>query len=236
MGKTQRVEAGRDRMTSLSDIWNAFNDPILDGPGETVTHLKMSLVALLFAAGIGVAAGVAAAKLGRVAAFVVIAIGNLGRTVPTFAVMALVVAVSSIGFWPAVVGLILLGIPPILLNAYTGVKEVDADTVEAARGMGLTSFQLLGRVELPVAMPLMFAGIRISAVQIVATAALAGLVGAGGLGILVLSGLANNKTDVLLAGAIPIALLAVATEILFSGIFRFLTPRGLRLARGPSNQ
>jgi osmoprotectant transport system permease protein len=223
-------------MTSLAEIWDAFNDPILDGPGETVTHVRMSLVALLIATGVGVAAGVGAAKLGRVAAFTVIAVGNLGRTVPTFAVMALVVALSSIGFWPAVIGLILLGIPPILLNAYTGVKEVDAGMVEAARGMGLTPLQLLGRVELPVAIPLMFAGIRISAVQIVATAALAGLVGAGGLGVLVVSGLANNKTDVLLAGAIPIALLAVLTEIVFSGMSRLLTPRGLRLARSSSTQ
>ena len=221
-------------MSSAAEIWSAFNDPILDGPGETITHVKMSLFALSAATGVGVLAGVAAAKLGRVASFLVIAIGNLGRTVPTFAVMALVVALSSIGFWPAVVGLILLGIPPVLLNAYTGIREVDAPTVEAARGMGLTPVQVLGRVELPVALPLIFAGIRISAVQIVATAALAGLVGAGGLGVLVVSGLANSKTDVLLAGAIPIALLAVLTEVLFSGLSRFLTPRGLRLARSPS--
>jgi osmoprotectant transport system permease protein len=218
-------------MSMAAEIWDAFNDPILDGPGETVTHIQMSVVALTAATGVGVVAGVAAAKLGRVASFLVIAIGNLGRTVPTFAVMALVVALSSIGFWPAVIGLILLGIPPILLNAYTGVREVDPDTVEAARGMGLTPVQLLARVELPVAVPLMFAGIRISAVQIVATAALAGLVGAGGLGVLVLSGLANNDTAVLLAGAIPIALLAVATEMLFSTLSRLLTPKGLRLAR-----
>ena len=218
-------------MSMVAEIWDAFTDPILDGPGETVTHIRMSLVALILATGIGIVAGVAAAKLGRVASFLVIAIGNLGRTVPTFAVMALVVALSSIGFWPAVTGLILLGIPPILLNAYTGVREVDRDTVEAARGMGLTPIQLLARVELPVAVPLMFTGIRISAVQIVATAALAGLVGAGGLGVLVLSGLANNDTAVLLAGAVPIALLAIATEMLFSTLSRLLTPKGLRLAR-----
>lgn len=223
-------------MISPGEIWDAFQNPILDGPGATWTHVKMSFVALAIATVVGIVAGVAAAKLGRGAGFIVIGLGNLGRTVPTFALMALVVALTSIGFWPAAVGLILLGIPPILLNAYTGISEVDASTVEASRGMGLTPLQVLTRVEFPMSVPYLFAGIRISAVQIVATAALAGLVGAGGLGVLVVSGLANNQTAVLLAGAIPIALLAIATELGFTGLSRVLTPRGLRIARRPTNR
>lgn len=222
-------------MISAGEIWDAFNDPILDGPGATLTHVMMSFVALGLAGAIGVPLGVLAAKLGRIASFLVIAVGNLGRTVPTFAVMALAVTLASVGFWPAVIGLVLLGIPPILLNAYTGVREVDRATVEASRGMGLTPWQVLSRVELPVSVPLIITGMRVSAVQIVATAALAGVVGAGGLGVLVVSGLANANDAVLLAGAIPIALLAVATEVGFGLAGRVLTPKGLRIARGSTS-
>src|SRR5690606_37342638 len=145
--------------------------------------------------------------------------------------IALVLAVSSLGFWPAVIGLFGLGVPPILLNTYTGIRGVDPGAVEASRGMGLTAPQILARVELPLAVPLIFAGIRTSAVQIVATAALVGLVGVGGLGVIVQSGLANDQPDVLLAGAIPIALLAALAEALFGAAQWLLTPRGLRLAR-----
>jgi osmoprotectant transport system permease protein len=196
----------------------------------------LSATALAIAAGIGVALGVACAKLGRAASFLVVTIANLGRTVPTFAIMALVVALSSLGQGPAIVGLVALGVPPILLNAYTGVRSVDAGTVEASRGMGLSATQLLLRVELPIATPLVFAGIRTSAVQIVATATLAGLLGAGGLGDVVLAGLNNNQNDVMLAGAIPVALLALLAEGLFAAVERLATPAGLRLARRLATQ
>jgi osmoprotectant transport system permease protein len=133
-----------------------------------------------------------------------------------------------------VLGLFALGVPPILLNAYTGVKEVDAGAIEASRGMGLTPLQVLGRVELPMAMPLVFAGVRTSAVQIVATAALAGVIGADGLGVIVQSGLANSQDDVILAGAIPITILAALAEALFAGAERLVTPKGLRIGRRPT--
>ncbi len=113
------------------------------------------------------------------------------------------------------------------------MKEVDPGVVEASRGMGFTPLQVLGRVELPIAMPLIFAGIRTSSVQIIATAALAGLVGAGGLGVIVSSGLANNQDDVILAGAIPITILAALSELVFGGAERLATPRGLRISRRP---
>ncbi len=212
-----------------SDIWDAFTDPILDGPEQLWIHIRLSVTALAVASVLGVALGVVAAKSGRVAGFLVIAVSNLGRTVPTFALMALVVALSSIGEGPALVGLIALGVPPVLLNAFTGIREVDRGVVEAARGMGFTPAGVLTRVELPMALPLLFAGVRISAIQIVATAALAAAVGAGGLGVLILSGLANGDDAVLLAGAIPTALLALGIGGLLSALQRLLTPRGLRL-------
>lgn len=219
-------------MSWPADTWTAFEQN--GGWDQTVTHVRLSATSLAIAAAGGVAVGVACAKLGRASAFAVTTVANLGRTVPTFALIALIMAVTSLGFWPTVVGLTLLGLPPILLNATTGVMEADRGAVDAARGMGLTGVQVMRRVELPMAMPLVWAGVRNSSVQIIATAALAGVVGADGLGVIVQSGLANGQTDVLLAGAIPITILAIAAEGLFAGAERASTPRGLRLARKPS--
>ena len=204
-----------------------------DGWEQTWVTIKLSLTALGLATLVGLVLGIVCAKVGRAAAFLVITVSNLGRTVPTFAIIALILALTGLGFWPAALGLFLLGIPPILLNTFTGVKEVDPGAVEASRGMGFTPLQVLGRVELPIAMPLIFAGIRTSSVQIIATAALAGLVGAGGLGVIVASGLANNQDDVILAGAIPITILAALSELVFGGAERLVTPRGLRISRWP---
>jgi osmoprotectant transport system permease protein len=214
-------------------IWDAFNDPNLDGPAQLVTTIRLSLIALAVATVAGAVLGVVAAKLGRAAGFLVVAVSNLGRTVPTFALITLVVALTTIGDGPALVGLIALGIPPVLLNTYTGIREVDRGVVEAARGMGFTSRAILGRIELPLALPLVVTGIRVSAIQIVATTALAAAVGAGGLGVLILAGLANSDSDTLLAGAIPTALLALLIGALLGLAERLLTPRGLRIARTP---
>lgn len=221
-------------MSLLADVWDAFNDPNLNGPGELATHLRLSLAALGIAGVVGVVLGVLCAKVGRAASFFVVTISNLGRTIPTFAAMALIVALTSIGFRPALIALVALGIPPILLNTFTGIREVDTGAVQAARGMGMTPAQVLGRVEMPIALPLIFAGLRISAVQIVATAALAGAIGSGGLGVLILAGLANDQTDVLLAGAIPTTLLALGLGGLLGATQRLLTPKGLRLDRRSS--
>jgi osmoprotectant transport system permease protein len=216
----------------MADTWTAFQEN--NGWGQTGTHIRLSATSLGIATVGGIVLGVTCAKIGRGAAFVVTTIANLGRTIPTFALIALILAVTSLGFWPTVVGLVLLGLPPILLNATTGIREADAGAVDAARGMGLTRAGVLRRVEMPMAMPLIWAGVRNSSVQIIATAALAGVVGADGLGVIVQSGLANSQTDVLLAGAIPITILAVAAEGLFASAERVSTPRGLRLARQPS--
>ena len=213
----------------MGGVWNAFTEQ--NGWSQTWIHVKLSLAALALATIVGLSLGILCAKIGRAAAFIVVTVSNLGRTVPTFALIALILALTSLGFWPAVFGLFLLGVPPILLNTYTGVKEVDRGVIEASRGMGFRPWQVLGRVELPMAMPLIFAGIRTSSVQIIATAALAGLVGANGLGVIVSSGLANNQDDVILAGAIPITILAALSEFVFGGAERIATPRGLRISR-----
>lgn len=218
-------------MSVLNETWSFYqsNENLVDT--SIRTHIRLSLISLGIATGIGIALGIVCAKVGRSASFVVVTVANLGRTVPTFAIIVLVAALWQLGFAPAILGLVLLGIPPILLNTFTGVRDVDRDIIEASRGMGLTRAQILGRVELPNALPLVFAGVRISAVQIVATATLATFVGAGGLGDLIVAGLTNQQNDVLLAGAIPLAVLALLAEGLFAGAERLITPKGLRIGR-----
>jgi osmoprotectant transport system permease protein len=216
-------------MSLASDTWTAFVDN--EGWERLGQHVQMSAVSLALAAVIGFGLGIACAKGGPVGSFAIAGAGLVGRTVPTFAAMALVIALTSIGFWPAVIGLTLLGIPSVLLNVATGVREADRDVIEAARGMGFTGPQIVGRVELPLALPLVFAGLRSAAVMIVATAALAGAVGAGGLGVTIIAGLNNNQTDVLLAGAIPVTLLALAAEAAIVAAQLFVTPKRLRRAR-----
>jgi osmoprotectant transport system permease protein len=215
----------------LSQTWDFYtqNRDLVDP--AFWQHVRLCAAALALAAVTGIVLGIVCAKLGRALAFVITAVASLGRTVPTFAVMGIVLTLSTVGFWPAVIGLYLLAVPPVLLNTFTGIREVDPGVTEASRGMGLRPHQILGRVELPIAVPLISAGIRTAAVEVVATATLAGLVGGGGLGQVVLSGLDTGQDDVLLAGAIPVALLALAAQLLFGGVERLATPRGLRIAR-----
>ncbi len=216
-------------MSLLSDTWTAFLEN--EGWERLAQHVELSVVALLLAVAIGVVLGIACSKGGPIGSFAIAATGLIGRTVPTFAAMALVIALTSIGFWPAAIGLTALGIPSVLLNVATGIRGADRVAVEAARGMGLTPVQVLGQVELPLALPLVFTGLRSAAVMIVSTAALAGAVGAGGLGVTIIAGLSNNQTDVLLAGAIPVTLLAVAAEGIVIGAESLTTPKRLRRAR-----
>ncbi|MCW2923763.1 MAG: hypothetical protein JWM98_1167 [Thermoleophilia bacterium] len=193
-------------------------------------HLTLSLVALLLSIAIGLPLGAWLTRRERWA-FAVTSVANLGRTVPSLALLALVYPFVGTGFTPAVIALVALGVPPILLATYTGIREVDADVRDAAAGMGLTSMQRLVQAELPVASPVVIAGIRTSAVQVVASATLASLIGGGGLGELIMAGLTNLRYDLLFAGALLVALLAAATEVAFSVLESRGLPLGIRLLR-----
>jgi osmoprotectant transport system permease protein len=216
-------------MSLLANTWDAFQAN--EGWERVIEHVKLSAVPLAIAGAIGLVLGIACAKGGPVGSFAVSTTGIAGRLIPTFAAMALVMALTSVGFWPAVVGLTLLGIPPVLLNVASGIQLADRGAVEAARGMGYTRTQLLRNVELPLAVPFVFTGLRTAAVMIVSTAALAGAIGAGGLGVTIIAGFSNNQDDVLLAGAIPVTLLALAAEGILVAFHRLITPTGLRRSR-----
>jgi osmoprotectant transport system permease protein len=172
-----------------------------------------------------------AAVLGhtRRGALLAVSIVNIGRAIPSFAVIALVLPFSlrwgfGLGFWPTMVALVLLAVPPIFTNTYTGVRDVPADAVEAARGMGLRPRDVITRVELPVALPLVLTGIRVSASQVVATATLGALVGYRCLGTPIVAGFQRQDKGELLAAAILVALLALVTDGLFSLAVRWLVP------------
>jgi osmoprotectant transport system permease protein len=199
--------------------------------GEALAaHLELSVLALLTGILVAIPLAVAVSRT-RLGALVAINITNLGRAVPDLAVLGFGFVLFGLGFVPAYVALALISIPPIMINAVTGLNQVDAKVVDSARGMGFSGFQILTRVRLPLAAPVIFAGIRTAAVQVIAGATLATFIGGGGLGDLIVAGFQSNSVVTQLAGAIPVALLAIVAELLFGGLERLSTPKGLRLTR-----
>jgi osmoprotectant transport system permease protein len=197
---------------------------------QLLVHVELSVAALLI--GVVVAVPIALATF-RSALWATVAIntGNIGRAVPSLAILALVFPLLGCGFAPSLVALTLLAIPPILINASTGLRQVNPQVIDAARGMGLSGGQILSSIQLPIAAPVIFAGIRTSAVQVVASATLATFVGGGGLGDLIVLGLQRNNPAVLIAGSLTVAALALITEVGFGALERIFTPKGLLVAR-----
>ena len=214
-------------MEFFASVLEWFADPAHwrgdDGiPTRLWEHVQLSGLAVGIAAAIALPLGLFLGHTGR-GAFAAINIANMGRALPSLALIALGLVVSitlglGLGFWPTLFALVPLAVPPILTNTFVAVRGVDRDTVEAARGMGLRESQILRSVELPLALPLILVGVRTAAVNVVATATLGALVAGGALGRYIVDGLALQEFDRLFAGALLVALLAVATEGLF-GIF-----------------
>jgi len=200
-------------------------------PALTAEHLLMSVIAVLIAALIALPIGIWLGHRGRGGAAVVV-IANTSRALPTFALL-LLFASSAIGFGdrPLVLAAAIFAIPPILTNTYTGLLEVDQDIREAARGMGMSGARSLAVVELPLALPLIGAGLRTAAVQVIATVPLAGLVGGGGLGPIIVTGLATRRFGEVLAGGLLVIGLCLAAEAAFAGTQRLLTPTPMRPPR-----
>lgn len=200
-------------------------------PARLIEHVAMSAVAVAIAAVIGLPAGLYIGHRRRFE-FLVVSVLNFGRAIPSFGLLFLFVLVFGIGLsYPAplrpsiLFALVLLAIPPILTNTYVGVQSVDADTLEAARGMGMTEWQVLTKLEIPLGAPLILAGLRTASVQVVATATLAAVVAGGGLGRFILDGFATRDFPQIFGGALLVALLAIVTEGAFSLLERVITPR-----------
>lgn len=196
---------------------NVFFETLNARKGELLTtlieHIQLSFIALIIAVLIGVPLGILLTKTRKVSE-IVINIAAVMQTIPSLALLGLMIPLFGIGKVPAVIALIIYALLPILRNTYTGIVEVDGSLVEAARGIGMKTMRRLTKVELPIAMPVIMAGIRTAMVLIIGTATLAALIGAGGLGDLILLGIDRNNTALILIGAIPAALLAIIFDII----------------------
>jgi len=199
-------------------------------PHRLLQHVGLSAVVLLIAIGLALPLGLWLGHRGRGAA-AVIALANVARAVPSFGLIVLGVVAFGIGAGPVIVALVVLAVPPILVNTSTAVREVDADLKEAARGQGLSERQLLRQVEVPASVPLILAGIRTAAVLVVATATLAAVVpGVGGLGPYIVDGIGQQDFPKAVSGAVLVALLAAMTEGALAVVQHLATPAGLRPA------
>jgi osmoprotectant transport system permease protein len=193
-----------------------------------VDHLRISVAAVAFASAVAIPPALWLGHVRR-GGVVATALVNIGRAVPSFAILALVFPLSlrygfGLGFWPTLVALVALAIPPIFTNSYAGIVGVDDAVVDAARGMGMRGSEVLRRVEVPYAMPLLLTGLRVSSVQVVATATLGALVGFGGLGAFINEGFRQQDDGKLLTGAVLVAVVAIAVELAFGVVQRRLTP------------
>jgi osmoprotectant transport system permease protein len=193
----------------------------------TLNQLELTLFGLAAALIIALPLGLYLGHRGVGETFAV-AIGNAGRAIPELALIALMAAVVGVGLGPLTVALAILGIPPILTNTYVGIRQVDQSTVSAARGMGMTEFQILRKVEVPLAIPTIFAGIRGATIAVVATATIGTIAGFTTLGDFIVNRSIYGENGVL-AGAIMVALLALVLEFSLALLQRRLTPRGVKL-------
>ncbi|MFD7718021.1 ABC transporter permease [Streptomyces sp. NPDC059814] len=188
-------------------------------------HLYVSGVALALACAIALPVALFLGHIGKGGALAV-NISNVGRAVPVFAVLALfmVSPLRNSGYVPTIIALVLFAVPPLLTNAYVGMTEVDRSVTEAARGMGMSGPQLFVRVELPLAYPMIMTGLRSAAVQVVATATIAAMVGQGGLGRIITAGFNTYNTPQVVAGALLVAVLALLVETVLVALDRALSP------------
>jgi osmoprotectant transport system permease protein len=223
-------------MTTLTDAWDWLTDSAHwagdDGIWHRLLqHLLLTVVCLVVSCLIALPVALVLGHLGKGGALAV-NISNVGRAVPTFAVLVLLL-LTPIGDWgegPTVVALVLFALPPLLTNAYVGMREVDRSVVQAARGMGMTGRQMLFHVELPLSLPMVLNGVRIAAVQLVATATIAALAGGGGLGRIITAGFNLASTPQVVAGAVLVAVFALIVEGVFEVAER-LAPRWTRGTR-----
>ncbi len=199
-------------MDTLQKALEYALDPSNDFADALGMHLKLSGVALLIAVAIGVPLGIWISRFGAPAQIVVNIMGVV-RVVPSIAVLFLLLPPLHTGFRPSAVALTLLAVPPLLINTDAGMRSVDRTVLEAGRGLGMSAWRLLWRVQMPLALPVVLAGLRIAAVEVIASATLATLIGGGGLGDFIAAGLSLSRNYILLVGAIPVALLALIVEL-----------------------
>jgi osmoprotectant transport system permease protein len=212
-------------------------DFLRDNPGliweKVLEHLQLSAAAIGVALLIAIPTGVILGHLHK-GSFLAINAANIGRALPSLALISIGLGFLGVGFVNVMLAMVILAVPPLITNAYVAVDQVDPDAVEAARGMGMRPIQVLTKVELPLALPLVFAGIRTAVVYVIATGTLAAIAGGGGLGDIIFNQPSYRLAGVV-AGSMVIAALAFAAEGLFAVLQRGLTPKGIRGGKRPTD-
>jgi osmoprotectant transport system permease protein len=203
--------------------------------GWTLEHLWLVVIAIIIAIILGIVVGIYITGKGKEhVADTVLYLAEIMMTVPSLALFGLLMLIlvsmglKAIGFLPAVIALIIYGQLPILRNTYTAIRGVDPAMIEAGKGMGMTERQLLFKIKLPLAVPVIMAGLRNAIVLLIGIAAIAALIGAGGLGVPIFRGLRNARMDLIILGGISVSILALLVDALMSGVERWVTPKGLR--------
>jgi osmoprotectant transport system permease protein len=215
----------------VGDVIAWFGDPAHwqgpDGiPVRTFEHVWLSVAAVLIACVVAVPIGLWLGHFGK-GGVIAVQVSNIGRAVPTYAALVLLALAPppfGLNITSTLTALVLFALPPLLTNTYVGMREVDRGAVDAALGMGMNGWQLLRRVELPLATPLIMTGIRLAAVQVVATATIAALVAGPGLGAIITNGFGRQDLPQLIAGALLVAVLALLVEVLMAVLERVVTP------------
>jgi osmoprotectant transport system permease protein len=230
----------------MNEVMAFFMDPAnWEGsrgiPSRLVEHLAVSGLAIAVATAIGLPIGLYIGHTGR-GANLAINLANIGRAVPSYAVMVMILPLAvaaapvfgysarqGLNFVPIVVAMTLLAVPPVLVGAYAGLRSVDRDLIEAARGMGLRERQILTQTEMPIASPIIVGGFRTATLQVIATATIGAILSGGGLGRFIIDGMSQGRSGSasIFAGAILVTVLAVGVDALLSLVQRRLTPRGL---------
>jgi osmoprotectant transport system permease protein len=219
----------------FGDLIGWFGDPAhwagpTGVPQRVLEHLGYTALALAFALVIALPIGALVGHTGR-GGFLLVGLANGLRALPTLGLLTVVVSLAGVGLLPPIAALVVLAVPPVLAGTYAGIRAVDPAVVDAARGMGMREHEVLLRVELPNALPIIFGGVRSAALQIVATATVAAYVAMGGLGRYVIDGLAQLDYPQVLAGAVLVAALAVVLDAVFVGVQWAVAPAGLRRTR-----
>ncbi|ASR39442.1 ABC transporter permease [Prauserella marina] len=218
-------------MNILTLFWDWLSQPAQwSGPDSIPArfgeHTYYSALSLLIAAAIGIPFGLLTGHTGR-GGFIAATLANFARALPTVGVVMLVVLAVGIGLQPVVAAMVALAIPPILVNTYEGIRSVDAQLKDAAQGMGMTGPEVLRKVEIPVALPLILLGLRTAAIQIVSTATIAAYVGMGGLGRFIFDGLARQDYELVVGGAGCVVLLAVIVTLIFLVLRKTVVAKGV---------
>lgn len=202
------------------------NDIVL----KTWEHFYISIIALFLGAIVAIPLGIMLSKTPKLAK-IVLAITSVFQTLPSLAILAIMIPFLGVGKVPAIVALFIYTLLPILNNTYIGMKSVNGDLRKAGISMGMTSLQSVRMVELPLAIPVIMAGIRLSAVYVIAWATLASYIGAGGLGDFIFNGLNLYQTDLIVGGAILVTILALLTDFILSKVEIWVTPKGLKVEK-----